>query len=110
MSAYIVSYDFATSSSIHVQLMAFVKANRYVTQWAHPFIGCFILKSEAGLPALVSSFAEFFGGNTLHVIAPLTGQHVGGILPPYLWDWVNEPQTPALSDFLNRYLADKPSL
>jgi hypothetical protein len=108
MSAYILSYDFSTASNLHTQLVAFVKSNRNVTQWSHPFVGCFILKSEAGLPALVESFGEFFGGRTLHVVAPLIGQQTGGILPLYLWDWLNEPQISALSGLLGNYLENVP--
>ena len=109
MSAYVLSYDFTTSSSIQIQLSAFVKSNRHITQWAHPFIGCFILKSDSGLLALVQSFDEFFGGNTLHVIAPLVAEQVGGILPLYLWEWVNQPQANALSGLLGQYRDDPAS-
>lgn len=92
MTKYILSYDFATAASLQDQLAAFVKANRYVTQWVQPYHGCYLLKSNVDLVTLATSFNEFFAGR-VHIITPISPTATTGILPQYMWDWLNRPET-----------------
>lgn len=91
MNSYMLSYDLFSVAPFHEQLAAFVKANRNVSQWAHPYAGVYLLKSEALLFQVNASFAEFFAGKTLHILTPLTAQQTQGVLPQWIWEWINAP-------------------
>lgn len=92
MASYVLTYDLGTSFGIHEQLTAFVKSNRHVSQWAQPFIGCYLLKSGVGLALLNASFAEFFAGKTLFVISKIEPNETSGCLAPVIWTWLNEQE------------------
>jgi hypothetical protein len=108
MASYILTYDVSTSFRIHDHLTAFVKANRHVTQWAQPFMGCFLLKSDTGILPLNASFAEFFGGKTLYMIAVVNPEQTAGLLPQAIWTWFNQPDLPRLGGALGQYLGIAP--
>lgn len=103
MASYILTYDVGTSLAIHQQLSAFVKDNRHVSQWAQPFVGCFLLKSDAGLLTLSASFSQFFAGNTQHVLSLIQPHETAGILSQAIWDWFNRPEESALAGLLANY-------
>lgn len=100
MANFVLIYDAISAAHLHEQLIAFVKANRNVTQWSQPFVGCMLLKSDAAPVLLQSSFGEFFAGKTPHLIAPFEASQTGGLLPQYLWNWLNQTQPSALSGLL----------
>lgn len=108
MPSYILSYDVTTAGNIHQQLVAFVKANRSVTQWSHPYIGLYLLKSNQDLQTLARSFNEFFDGKTLHLITAITGEQSQGSLPPYVWEWLNQPEPVGLGSLLSQYFLSPP--
>lgn len=107
MASYILTYDVGTSLNIYEQLTAFVKANRFVNQWAQPFIGCFLLKSDAGLAVLNTSFDEFFAGKTLFMLSLINPNETSGRLPPTIWTWLNQPES-SLGGLLGPYLGIVP--
>lgn len=108
MASYVLTYDVSTGLGIHDHLTAFVKSNRHVTQWAQPFIGCFLLKSDAGILPLNASFAEFFGSKTLYMLAEITSQQSVGYLPTGIWTWLNLPDPPKVGGLLSSYLGIAP--
>jgi hypothetical protein len=109
MASFILTYDLGATLGTHGQLAAFVKANRHVTQWAQPFLGCYLLKSDAGLTVLQSSFSEFFGGQTLHMLALINSDQTSGLLPPAIWTWLNQPERSALAAVLAQYSGIPPA-
>jgi hypothetical protein len=104
MANYVLTYDLGTTYAMHEQLTAFVKLNRHVNQWAQPFMGCYLLKSDIGLFVLNASFAEFFAQKTLFMIAEIDPNKTSGLLSPAIWTWLNQPETNALSGLLGSYL------
>jgi hypothetical protein len=104
MASFVLTYDVGTSLAIHEQLAAFVKANRHVTQWAQPHIGCFLLKSDTHLYEINASFAEFFAGKTQYLIAVVKPDQTAGLLPQAIWTWFNQPDLPKLGGGLDQFL------
>ena len=102
MITYMLSYDPLSVAPISDQLSAFIKANKHVEQWLHPYSGCYLLKSNTPLFTISESFRQFLGHGRLHIITPIGAPMTGGILPQFMWDWVSmEPQT--LSGLLSHY-------
>jgi len=99
MASYLLSYDYLSTFSIQEQLLAFVKANRHIIQWSQPYLGLFLLKSDTDLQTLAVGFREFFSGKS-HIIVLIEGGSAQGIMPTYVWDWMNQPQPSALSGLL----------
>ena len=87
---------------MHDQLIAYVKASRNIDQWNEPFLGAILLKSSMPAAVLAHGFNEFFAGKTLHIMVPVSATATG-ILPKSLWDWINTPDAPMLSELLKRY-------
>lgn len=103
MSSYLLTYDVSTAAPIEAQLLAFVKANRLVTQWSYPYAGLFLLKSTADIWTLAASFRDFFADEHNHVIVPVSGSTSQGILPNSVWTWLNTPETQPLAGLLSQY-------
>lgn len=97
MASYLVTYDPLTSAHMHEQLIAFVKNNKFITQWSQPFVGCFLIKTDTQKLILFASFREFFGDKILHVVTPIVPSDLGGILPQNIWEWLNQPEISPLS-------------
>lgn len=100
MTSYMLCYDVSTTFAIREQLTAFVKNNRHIIQWGHPFSGCYLFKSQAAMLEITEAFREFFAGKTLHIILPVEGHETSGILPTNFWEWLNQTQVQPLGGLL----------
>lgn len=92
MASYLLNYDVGPIAAMHPQLLAFVKENRHVKQWSHPYPGLFLLKSDAGATALASSFGSFFTVANSHLLVPVDLASAQGIMPIYIWEWLALPE------------------
>jgi hypothetical protein len=108
MASYMLSYDTVTAATLEYQLLGFIKQNRHITQWYRAFSGCYLLKSTADLNTIIHSFRDFFGFDHQHLVAPIEGLSTGGILPQYMWDWLNQPEPTPLANYLGLLSAHKP--
>jgi hypothetical protein len=88
MASYILTYDVGPVVNIK--------------QWVHPYAGLFLLRSDADVWTLAKSFQEFFTEYHSHMLLPVTPGVTQGIMPKYVWDWLNLPdQAPlGLAGFL----------
>ena len=108
MASYLLSYDFTTTAPLRDQLLAFVKANRLVTQWSHPYMGLYLLKSTTDVWTLAASFQEFFTKQHSHIIVPLDGDNSQGVLPTSVWNWINAPEASPLANYLGQLAIPPP--
>lgn len=100
MAAYLLNYDATRIAAMHAQLVGFVKENRNVKQWIHPYAGLFLLKSDADVWTLAASFRSFFTDANSHVVVPLNSGYFQGIMPNYVWTWLNQPDQTPISGLL----------
>lgn len=103
MSAYLLTYDVGAAAALQPQLLAFVKDNRHIQQWSHPYPGLYLIKSSATVWTLAESFRGFFTDFKNHVIVPLDPNTTQGILPTNFWDWLRQPETSGLSNLLSLF-------
>lgn len=73
-------------------------------QWIQPYSGVYLLKAHADLLTLEYGFQEFFAGRTLHVLTPIWPSQIQGVMPPYVWDWLNRQEEASLGDILSGFL------
>ena len=92
---------------MQTQLVAFVKENRHIQQWSHPYIGLFLLKSAADIWTLSMSFRGFFTDANSHLLVPISLLTTQGILPIYVWEWLNQPDQASIGGLLG-YLQEQP--
>lgn len=100
MASFLLNYDVSPVASMQAQLVAFVKENRHVRQWSHPYPGLFLLKSDAEVWTLAASFRSFFTDVNSHIVVPVDSNATQGIMPPYVWEWLNLPDQSPLSGLL----------
>ncbi len=96
MKRYLLAYN-ARSNSVPEEkhLTAFVKANRYISQWSYLFPGAFFFKSNAELDDIDSTLDDFFRP-TKYVLAEIAagGDRTEGILTEQIWDWLKANEEP----------------
>ena len=88
MNTYVLSYNPLMTTLQPAQLLAFIKEARRIQSWYSPFIGTYLLKSEDSISAMNQMFSGIFNGE-LHTIALVFPTHIGGSLPPAVWNWIN---------------------
>lgn len=100
MASYLLSYDVGAIAPMHAQLVAFVQENRHVKQWIHPYAGLFLLKSDAEVWTLGASFRSFFTDANNHIVVPISSDATQGIMPTYVWSWLNQSDQAPISGLL----------
>ena len=77
MNKYLLSYNVAPVAAMQTHLVAFVKENRHIQQWSHPYYGLFLLKSDSDFTTLAVSLRSFFTDANSHMLVPIN--------PPYTY-------------------------
>lgn len=94
MNNFVLSYSPFNAKLSENQLAHFVKFNRLVHGYYHPFLGTYVLKSEATTHDLTESFKGLFDGAAF-LLVQFFENYAGGALPPEIWTWINTGSTTA---------------
>ena len=90
----IITYDSLQASFTPDQLVAFLQANKYVSEWLNPFGQTYIVKSDAPFLNLYISVRRFFE-KTPFVFAQIDANATSGILTDQMWNWINQGVLPS---------------
>lgn len=86
---YIVFFDENSVALTADQISMFVKNNKYVDQWARPFPGMYMLKSDYQFGDVDASFTDIIGPAYFVIceIKNTANSSFNGLLPADVWDW-----------------------
>jgi len=101
MKTFLLSFDPLSNSIKATQLLTFIQESRKVSQYYAPFVGAYVIKSEASIHDLQEAFAGIFD-QTLFMIVEMEQGAVGGRLPINMWPFVNGQVIPALGWLQNQ--------
>lgn len=87
MNVYVLSFNPLMTKLEPAQLLAFISEARRVEGWYSPFVGTYYIKSSDNIIALTQMFNGVFAGE-LHSISQVFPSHMGGSLPPSVWQWL----------------------
>lgn len=88
MNNFLLTYNTFALNPTESQLLNHVQVNRYISQYYQPFMGTYILKSDAPINILSESLKGFFH-NSPYLLSQLFAELAGGSLPSDIWHWIN---------------------